>query len=146
MNHQLCIEVEHPEVIPILHSHRVVDLQYVLTKGVVFWYRHARQCSYGRIHIVDEIRHGLVSEIILKCSACDKTLKLSTEDSNHHVSLINTEYVWRTLTSGSTFHQTKEIFSTLNIPTMSYTMFSNIQNDLSKEWEQAMLDPLRKLQ
>ncbi|KAK9685426.1 hypothetical protein QE152_g38052 [Popillia japonica] len=148
MNRKLHIEVEEPvSVTGILSGNYIVDLQYMLQEVMQLQYTHSVKCTFGKIEVSGEKNSyglGLVREIELKCRACSKLFKVRTEDPKHEKSYINTAFVWGTLSSGGTFHQTKEVLQHLNISPMNYRQFSDIEENLQSLWKDTLWESMEK--
>lgn len=127
MKHEL--EVEHipPEKSPI-DGNRIVDINLVFNRLITLSERHARSCSFGNLSITKEVIKGLESCIYLKCNLCDRTYQCHTFDKSFD---INKACVYGTLATGSTHGHTEELFSVMNIPTLSKKTFYALQDDLS---------------
>lgn len=113
-------------------------------------YTHSRFCTSGKLEIIQENRRnlGLVSCIILQCNMCEKEYKCTTFDAKKYLSHINTACVWRSTASRSTYTQMRDVFSSMDVPFLSYGIFSKIEKDVSRSWKKylwkSMEDAKRK--
>lgn len=102
-------------------------------------------CISGKLTIVKENRRGLglASVLTMKCCICDATFLCGTQKSEN-VSSLNTAAVWGTFTSGSSYNQTRDYLSTLDIPAMNYDMFTQVERKLSTCWKEQLWELIEK--
>lgn len=103
-------------------------------------YKHARKCTYGLLEIVYEKKSGLHSTFTLKCTFCGEYFCVDSEEAQNGStnSVINTAFVWGALSTGSAYTQAQEIMSVLDVPSMNYPMFQNIENQLGDAWKDTL--------
>ncbi|XP_072375407.1 uncharacterized protein [Diabrotica undecimpunctata] len=87
----------------------------------------------GNLQIIDEKHKGLVSTVILLCNMCGYKTEKSTENPCEQ-STINYGAVWGTLSTGGTYAQLTGLLGALDIPSMSYRLFHNIEIELGDKW------------
>lgn len=115
-------------------GNRIVNLGYVLQWATKLQYNHAKKCSAGILYPFKEINRGLglVSYIEFRCTMCDEEIVHSTENPNKVASEINIGCVWGTLSTGSTYGHTEELFSAMNIPPLNKYMHYKLEGTLEK--------------
>lgn len=109
----------------------MVDIDYFLQRTIYLQSDHNKNCTGGRLEIIEEIRTGLHSEFIFECNMCKKTLTVPSEKPGG-TKIINQAAVWGTLATGSTYAHLAEQLSTMDIPPLSRRMFYNTQRSLGK--------------
>lgn len=147
MAHQLSIE---PEIIcdgsPVISGNRIVNIDYLLKETLQVQHQHSRKCTFGLLKFCHEKRLGLMSIISLKCSHCENLFIIHTDKpcNNEEVAplaatpVINTWFVWGTLTRGNTYTNVKDIMSCLDIPVMNHSQFLKIEEKLGDGWKNTL--------
>ncbi|XP_072390322.1 uncharacterized protein [Diabrotica undecimpunctata] len=131
-NHRLEIQKE-PVKQTYLNGHRIVDLHYVIQWALNLQFAHSKVCTMGNLQIIDEKHKGLVSTVILLCNMCGYKTEKSTENPCEQ-STINYGAVWDTLSTGGTDVQLTGLLGALDIPSISYRLFHNIEIELGDKW------------
>lgn len=123
---------------PDITGRRIVDIQHLFA-SLKSLKHNGFGCSFFDIYIVGEKRVGLNSIFFTKCQVCNVKNKFTTEP--HDSVDINKAAVCGILAIGAGYSQFSELFSSLNIPSMSsHTYYNKEQsvNDNIKEtaWEE----------
>uniref|UniRef100_A0A2A4IWF1 Uncharacterized protein n=1 Tax=Heliothis virescens TaxID=7102 RepID=A0A2A4IWF1_HELVI len=135
---QLTMENVPNECLSGISGYRIVDLRHVI-QWAFLMERHRNECECSQIEFVREQPDGFRSQLIFKCSMCDKTWKHCTESSDK----INTAFVWATVTSGSYYTQAAHITSLMDIPTMSPRKFHCIEKKLGRVWFEHLTEEIK---
>nr|XP_022904792.1 uncharacterized protein LOC111416906 isoform X2 [Onthophagus taurus] len=116
-----------------IHGNRIVNIDYFVDKLLSFQYEHAKKCTFGRLTMVKEYRRGLMDKVLLVCEFCNTKFVCSTQ--NPQSMSLNMAAVWGTVVNGSTYTQTNDLLSTLDVPIMSFPTFSKIERQLETTWK-----------
>lgn len=94
--------------------------------------KHAPQfgCTFDNLHIIKENKCGLDSVVIFECNFCRAVLKLHTSTND-----INKQAVEGAMSVGIGFNNSEELFSVLEIPYMSTTLYQKCHEIISTAWE-----------
>ncbi|KAL0893106.1 hypothetical protein ABMA27_014743 [Loxostege sticticalis] len=122
-----------------ISGYRTVELRHVIEWSFKME-RHRSVCESSQIEFVSENHNGFQSNLMFKCSMCDKTWKHSTESTDK----VNTSFVWGTVTAGSYYTQAAHITSLMDIPTMSAVTFRRTENKLGKVWREHLTEEIKK--
>lgn len=122
-----------------ISGYRIVELRHVIEWSFKME-RHRSVCESSQIEFVSENHNGFQSNLMFKCSMCDKTWKHSTESTDK----VNTSFVWGTVTAGSYYTQAAHITSLMDIPTMSAVTFRRTENKLGKVWREHLTEEIKK--
>uniref|UniRef100_A0A1E1WM45 Mutator-like transposase domain-containing protein n=1 Tax=Pectinophora gossypiella TaxID=13191 RepID=A0A1E1WM45_PECGO len=114
-----------------LKGYRIVDINHVLNWSLRLQQDHSSICPQGQIEFIREERIGLFSTFIFHCTVCNSKIMQTSEPSDNQK--INKACVLGTQTSGTVCTQINQLFTEMDIPTMSPNMFIKEENDLSNE-------------
>ncbi|XP_039297221.1 mucin-5AC-like isoform X2 [Nilaparvata lugens] len=89
-------------------------------------------CTFSNMILLKEIRHGLISKLILKCNMCNLECSLNTDTSNDTLMDVNRASVAGAMAIGIGHSQLEEFFSAIEVPSMSYTTYSKHHDQVSK--------------
>jgi hypothetical protein len=85
------------------------------------------------------------SILLAICEGCKQELSLNTsqKQSNGHYN-INVRAVWGTVTSVGGATDIREQLSTMNVPQFTSNMFSSLEDEIGKWWEDALKEEMGK--
>lgn len=119
-----------------LSGKRIVDINYFINQLQTFNKHGPFGCNISDMKLISEKRKGLISGITMKCSMCNYTATLWTEDLNDNKNMnTNSAAVAGIVKIGGGFANLEEFMSTLNIPPMSLNTFSQQNDKISDAWE-----------
>jgi len=126
-----------------ISGRRVVDLSYFLNQ---IWKigDHGREfrCTLSNVRFKNEKLYGLKSKIKFKCNMCNLEFSVQTCNDKSETMDVNTASVAGAMAIGIGHSQVKELFSSLEIPTMSYNTYSKYHDKVSDGWEKAALQEM----
>lgn len=135
-NHKLHIHREYVDHRNIIQGYRIVELGYTLNWALCLQ-DHKNICSLGVLQLlIKETTLALVSTLIFQCNLRKRTVKHTTEDPNNP--RIKSAVVWGTISSRSTYLNTEELMSVLNVPMMSHTTFIRQERELGQTWDEIL--------
>jgi hypothetical protein len=132
----------------VINGKRIVDLNFfllqmknILNHGIQF------DCTIQNLELVKEIRYGLNSKLLFKCSMCYKTLHLYTcEDSNDTSKcIVNADVIAGSTLSGLGYTQTSKIFESVDIPFFNHVTFKNIEDDDGLSWNELAANFMKEM-
>lgn len=135
MQHKLTYEVEKSQntCSSVISGNRVVNLGYVLDWALSLQTNHNQICTGGRIYLSNEVKNGLESTLIFKCSMCSKIIEKTTDvPSKKNKSSKNIGAVWGIMISGSCHRQLEQMLTTLNVPAITFRKFAKIEKLLGE--------------
>ncbi|KAI4454197.1 hypothetical protein MML48_10g00004287 [Holotrichia oblita] len=139
LRHKLYVEHGAGDDSKTIIGNRIVDIHYSLTETLKVQYNHSKQCTNGLLKPFYEKKKGLASVITLKCTFCEKLYIIHThEPAPDGSSAINIMFVWSTLSSGSTYTQSRDILTGLDIFPLTSDLFLKIQDKLGDNWKDAL--------
>lgn len=112
-----------------MNGRRIIDIQFFI-KSIQGIYHKGLDCSFGDLHLVNEIRKGFISKFVFKCNNCGLTEKVFNEDPKTKNVNINMAMVTAMVNVGQGFSQMEEIFATLNMPNMCNRTYQNVHNNV----------------
>ena len=90
-------------------------------------------------------RSGLFSVLMIICQGCHKQFPMKNSDKQENALYdINVRAVWGTVASGGRPTDLNEILGTMNIPPMSETMFSSVEEQIGNWWSDILKDEMAK--
>lgn len=125
-----------------IHGRRVVEYDYFIKWITLAQATHSQLCV-GVLCPYQENFRAMVSKIFLKCNVCGEIVKGSSEQPRSKLRLRRST-VWGIMCSGSTYTQTHELFSFLNMPFMSRNAFLKDEVAMDSVLEEALEDSLNQ--
>ena len=130
-----------------LKGSRIVSIQ-LLSNLIQTVSKHSIQCE-GLCKIVDEIRHGMGSEIIVKCAKEDCSFKIVFRTTSkakglkgYNRFLVNYRAVWGQMSTGGGHEKLTENMSCLNVPVMSKSAYLKIEREIGEAWHEILSEEI----
>ena len=114
---------------------RIVDIDYFLNELKNLNKHGPFGCGISEMEVISERRRGLISELKMKCSMCNLTKIISTENMQKEEINSNAAAVAGIMKIGCGYSNMEEFLSTLNIPPMSENTFLKEQKTIQEAWE-----------
>lgn len=132
----MCVEAENKEDGEYnLTGRRIVELDYFL-KGLKEFNDHGPLgCSFQNTVVCGEVRSGLNSGMKLKCSMCNFTQTVWTNNKESEIMGVNRAATVGVMEIGCGFSNLEDLMAIMNIPPMSNTTFQKEQRIVSDAWE-----------
>lgn len=114
----------------IIPGRRIVDMGYVI-KQVLSAGTHSNTCTGGKLEVSKEIRNGLATTVVLCCEFCNKEFRVQS-DSPEKYGKANEGLVWGTVSTGSGYSQTEELFAAIDVPIMCNTNYKTLEDKIGQ--------------
>ncbi|XP_060577969.1 uncharacterized protein LOC132735083 [Ruditapes philippinarum] len=93
----------------------------------------------------EKCKSGLFSILLAICEGCKQEFCLNTSQKQGNGQYdINVRAVWGTMASGGGATDIREQLSTMNIPQLTSNMFSSLEDQIGKWWEDALKEEMGK--
>ena len=138
------------ESLQSLEGRRIIDIKCFMTEVLQMVNHHPFSCSLETVRFISEKRIGLQSTFCFKCSMCNKSFKLHTENDlvgnqkPNPGNNANNAFVSGTISIGNGFSQAQELAGVLNLPFMAKKTFSNHESIVADLWEETARDAMSK--
>lgn len=123
-----------------LEGRRIVDIKYLFSELSKIKHEHT-DCTFADLKFLGELRTGFVSKYTFECKMCKTKEMVYSEDPKLKLS-VNDAVVEGIVCSGNGYGQLNEICSVLNMPNMSNSTYTKIEQRLTPNIEECALDEM----
>ncbi|GLV39287.1 hypothetical protein CBL_06338 [Carabus blaptoides fortunei] len=127
---------------PMFEGRRIFDVKYLFEQLSEINNHQPFSCGINEMQAIKEIRHGYYSEFYLKCSMCNKTSKLCSENRNK--CNVNLDMVRSAICTGQGFEQLAEQSAIINLPGLCKDTYNKQQEKVELALKDVAWDSMKE--
>lgn len=114
---------------------RVVDVSFFFKALQAIGDHGPMDCKLSYLSIIGEVKVGLDSKLIMKCSMCSMKFTVCLIEKKEDRMEVNHQIVSGIISSGGSYHQLKTLTAAVALPIMSPSLYNEINNTVCDWWE-----------